>query len=180
MTSGWSDVNGSAVDVNAVMAEGVEVLRQEFDITVVVKPHPQDAESRRIPGALVVTNDDLSAVGLQLYELIGASRGLLTDYSSVWVDYLALDRPVGFVVPDEDDYTRGRGFDPPDAPRLAAGTACALSMTSAPSAKRSAPGGSGAQRDAGRLQCTSAMSPARTWPIVSSTCCRTGASSQRR
>lgn len=115
MTSGWSEVEGGAVDVNAVMAEGVAILRMEFDITVVVKPHPQDAESRRIPGALIVTNDDLAAAGLQLYEVIGASSGLLTDYSSVWIDYLALDRPIGFVVPDEEGYTRGRGFDPPDA-----------------------------------------------------------------
>jgi CDP-glycerol glycerophosphotransferase (TagB/SpsB family) len=115
MTSGWSELEGGAVDVNAVMAEGVDVLRKEFGIAVVVKPHPQDAESRRVPGTLVVTNDDLAAAGLQLYELIGASSGLLTDYSSVWIDYLALDRPIGFVVPDEEGYTRGRGFDPPDA-----------------------------------------------------------------
>ena len=34
------------------------------------------------------------------------SRGLVTDYSSVWVDYLLLDRPMAFLVPDRDTYTR--------------------------------------------------------------------------
>ncbi len=34
------------------------------------------------------------------------SRGLVTDYSSVWVDYLLLDRPMAFLVPDRDSYTR--------------------------------------------------------------------------
>ena len=69
----------------------------------------------RDPGAVILTNDELAAAGVQLYELIGASSGLLTDYSSVWIDYLSLDRPIGFVVPDELGYAAGRGFTPPDA-----------------------------------------------------------------
>ncbi|MFD4422849.1 CDP-glycerol glycerophosphotransferase family protein [Agromyces sp. NPDC058484] len=116
LTAAWSDVAADeASDVNAVMARGVDVLTREFGVTVVVKPHPQDAESRRIEGALVVTNEHLRDAAVQLYELIGASSALLTDYSSVWIDYLALDRPIGFVVSDEAGYTSGRGFDPPDA-----------------------------------------------------------------
>lgn len=118
LTASWSDVAGAGserVDVNAVMAGCVAVLAREYGLPVVVKPHPQDAESRAIPGAIVVTNEDLRAAGVQLYELIGAAAGLLTDYSSVWIDYLALDRPIAFVVPDEEGYAAGRGFDPPDA-----------------------------------------------------------------
>lgn len=115
LSGGWSDVQGERVDVNAVVGRSVELLRREFGLRVVVKPHPSDAESRAIPGAIVVTNDDLAAAGIQLYELVGAADGLLTDYSSVWIDYLAVDRPIGFVVPDEAGYTAGRGFNPPDA-----------------------------------------------------------------
>jgi hypothetical protein len=116
LTVGWSDVDaGGRVDVNSAMASSVEVLQREFGLQVVIKPHPQDAESRAIPGAVVVTNDDLRMAGIQLYQLIGASSGLLTDYSSVWIDYLSVDRPIAFVVPDEAGYTAGRGFNPPDA-----------------------------------------------------------------
>lgn len=116
LTASWSDVApDDASDVNAVMARGVDILTREFGIAVVVKPHPHDAESRQIEGVRVVTNEDLRDSGVQLYELIGASSGLLTDYSSVWIDYLALDRPIGFVVPDESGYASGRGFEPPDA-----------------------------------------------------------------
>ncbi|SFR84120.1 CDP-glycerol glycerophosphotransferase, TagB/SpsB family [Agromyces sp. CF514] len=116
LTAGWSDVaDGPTVDVNAVMAGCVELLAREYGLAVVVKPHPQDGESRSIPGAVVVTNERLREAGVQLYELIGEASGLLTDYSSVWIDYLALDRPIAFVVPDEAGYAAGRGFDPPDA-----------------------------------------------------------------
>ncbi|GAA1831300.1 CDP-glycerol glycerophosphotransferase family protein [Agromyces salentinus] len=116
LTASWSDVaDGGPIDVNAVMAGCVALLEREYGLPVVVKPHPQDAESRAIAGAIVVTNEDLRAAGVQLYELIGAAAGLLTDYSSVWIDYLVLDRPIAFVVPDEAGYAAGRGFDPPDA-----------------------------------------------------------------
>lgn len=116
LTGGWTDVAGGADDaVNRAAAAGVGILVREFGFTIVVKPHPVDAENRSVEGASVVTNDDLAAAGVQLYELIGTSSALLTDYSSVWIDYLVLDRPVGFVVPDELNYAEGRGFDPPDA-----------------------------------------------------------------
>lgn len=73
---------------------------------LVVKPHPLDADRRDWPGALVLDDDDLDAAGISLYELLGAASGLVTDYSSVWVDYLLTDRPIAFLVPDRDTYDR--------------------------------------------------------------------------
>ena len=42
--------------------------------------------------------------------MIGISDGLLSDYSSVAVDYLLLDRPLGYVLADYDMYKEKRGF----------------------------------------------------------------------
>lgn len=75
-------------------------------LQVVVKPHPMDADRRRWPGAVTVDESDLVAAGVTLYGLLGASSGLVTDYSSVWVDYLLLDRPLAFLAPDRDTYDR--------------------------------------------------------------------------
>jgi CDP-glycerol glycerophosphotransferase (TagB/SpsB family) len=75
-------------------------------IQLVVKPHPMDADRRRWPGAVTVDEDDLVRAGVSLYSLLGASSGLVTDYSSVWVDYLLLDRPLAFLVPDRASYSR--------------------------------------------------------------------------
>ena len=47
---------------------------------------------------------------LQLYELIGISDALISDYSSVAVDYLLLDRPLGYVLADYEIYREKRGF----------------------------------------------------------------------
>ncbi len=45
-----------------------------------------------------------------LYHLVGAADALLTDCSSVYMDYLLLDRPIGFVFDDMEQYEANRGF----------------------------------------------------------------------
>lgn len=92
-------------------AEGPEVdaLRAGLaarGIQLVVKPHPMDSEQPAGTGMVVVTDADLRRAGVTLYELLGASTGLVTDYSSVWVDYLLLDRPMAFHVHDRGTYQR--------------------------------------------------------------------------
>jgi CDP-glycerol glycerophosphotransferase len=112
---GWADVAATTgVDLNERIRGGVDVLR-ESGLTVVVKRHPLDAEARDVPGAVVVEDEDLASAGIPLYGLLGRSAGLITDYSSAWTDYLLLDRPIGFFIPDRDDYAESRGLYPPDA-----------------------------------------------------------------
>jgi hypothetical protein len=96
------DEQQDAADEVAALLHGV----RERGLQLVIKPHPLDAEERRWDGAVTITDADLVAAGVTLYSLLGHSRGLVTDYSSVWVDYLLLDRPIAFLVPDRDSYTR--------------------------------------------------------------------------
>jgi hypothetical protein len=92
--------------------EDLTQLRELLDgleqrgLQLVIKPHPMDADRRQWPGAATVTEEDLARAGVSLYGLLGRSRGLVTDYSSVWVDYLLLDRPLAFLVPDRGSYDR--------------------------------------------------------------------------
>lgn len=104
------DEGGARVGVSDV-APLVDALA-ERGIQLVIKPHPLDAEERRGPGVVTVTNADLAALGVPLYALMGRASGLVTDYSSVWVDFLLLDRPMAFFVPDRETY--GRGLAPAD------------------------------------------------------------------
>jgi len=90
---------------------GVRAL-DALGIQVVVKPHPIDLVSRTFDGFPAVADADVIAAGTTVYAFLGASAGLLTDYSSVWTDYLALDRPIGFFTPDLQAYLAGRGVQP--------------------------------------------------------------------
>ena len=53
----------------------------------------------------------LMAADVLLYRLLGRAAALVTDYSSVWTDFLVLDRPIGFALNDLEDYAGGRGLN---------------------------------------------------------------------
>lgn len=78
---------------------------------VVVKLHPQDPLNGRAHevdlGPLrLVTARAWLATGFELYDLVALADALVTDVSSLLVDWLATDRPLGIV-----------GFDPATYPR---------------------------------------------------------------
>ena len=56
------------------------------------------------------TNDEFTKSGMDLYVLMKQSDFLLADYSSVFLQYLLLDKPMAFVIPDFDEYNDKRGF----------------------------------------------------------------------
>ncbi len=80
---------------------------------IVVKLHPHDIErfSGDYRSIRVLTQRQMADAGLTLYPMLAAFDGLVTDMSSVWVDYLLLDRPMVFAFPDVDQYRDGRGLN---------------------------------------------------------------------
>lgn len=45
-----------------------------------------------------------------IYHIMNAFDALITDYSSIYVDYMLLDKPIIFSCPDMDKYKKDRGF----------------------------------------------------------------------
>ena len=45
-----------------------------------------------------------------MYEFLAQTDALISDYSSVAVDYLIVDRPIAFALQDYEEYKRTRGF----------------------------------------------------------------------
>jgi len=108
----WADAHElSQSDSERQLFEQVGQAALRLGITVAVKPHPLDADRYAAMGLLVITNEDLDRVRTTVYQLLGRSHGLITDYSSVWTDYLAMDRPVGFHCPDIEEYETTRGLN---------------------------------------------------------------------
>lgn len=101
-----------------------EFSPQEFDdcleenrCKLIFKPHPHEEAVilnyfRNYPlnNMLVLRDKDLVTNRLDLYELLNACDILITDYSSVFYDYLLLDRPIIFAPVDIDAYKNTRGF----------------------------------------------------------------------
>lgn len=59
---------------------------------------------------LYIEDKDLNEKGIQLYELIGQTDALITDYSSIMFDYMLLNRPIGYFINDLEEYKEKRGF----------------------------------------------------------------------
>ncbi|SHE68592.1 CDP-glycerol glycerophosphotransferase, TagB/SpsB family [Caldanaerobius fijiensis DSM 17918] len=59
---------------------------------------------------ILLTSDVLKEHKVDLYEILGSANMLITDYSSVYFDFLLLDRPLLFINNDIDMYEEKRGF----------------------------------------------------------------------
>lgn len=79
-----------------------------------IKLHPfQERDAVHCEGLshiILLDNDLLLEKDIQINQLLGMADALVSDYSSAAVDYLLLDRPIGFIVDDREDYSLKRGF----------------------------------------------------------------------
>ncbi len=81
---------------------------------IILKPHPvQDVSAvseHSLSNFLIINDDSLKDKELQLYELLGSCDAMITDYSSVYYDYLLTGKPIGLTIGDIDEYIEKRGF----------------------------------------------------------------------
>ncbi|CAN5788978.1 CDP-glycerol glycerophosphotransferase family protein [soil metagenome] len=118
----WSD--GEELSRSAAVTAMLKAVAKDAEslgVTLAVKPHHLDADTYGTTGFHLITGSALRAVRVGLYQLLARADGLITDYSSVWTDFLALDRPIGFYCPDLDDYIVSRGLNVDDYPALLPG-----------------------------------------------------------
>ena len=93
----------------------------QLGLHLIVKLHPlQDTASLKgfkTERLKLMTQKDFDEKGYDLYRILPETAALITDYSSVFYDYLLLDKPIGFTEDDEGEYRTNRGFavDDPDA-----------------------------------------------------------------
>jgi len=102
---------GNAFEMPDVDPEMLNAWLAARDVVLVVKPHPMAAAARGDWSHLWIIDDAwLRERMLSLYELLAASDALVSDISSVVIDYLLLDRPVVHAFADLDAYRESRGF----------------------------------------------------------------------
>ena len=86
----------------------------ENNAVMVIKLHPfQDRTTicnLDLSNIVLLDNEQIFDAGLQINQILGAGDALISDYSSAAVDYLILDRPMGFTLDDVEEYKQNRGF----------------------------------------------------------------------
>ena len=98
----------------------IDSLLGELGYKLLIKPHPMQDIShgvKSLENIMLTTQRGLERKNMDIYDLMKRSRALITDYSSVYFDYLLLNRPIGFTLGDIEQYEDERGFvvDDPEA-----------------------------------------------------------------
>jgi CDP-glycerol glycerophosphotransferase (TagB/SpsB family) len=99
---------------------------------ILVKPHPMSVHygrDEKLDDRLWIISDTwLHQQGLTLYEALGQMDALITDVSSVYVDFLILRRPIFFYFPDLVEYRKSRSFQVEPVEDWLAGPLCTTAV----------------------------------------------------
>ena len=94
-------------------AELNEFLKSK-QVKIIVKLHPvQNIDTYNtvdLEHFVLLSNDEFMRRKMDLYRLCSQADAMITDYSSIYFDYLLLNRPIGFTEDDIDIYAGNRGF----------------------------------------------------------------------
>ena len=87
---------------------------KKHKVLLCIKRHPRQlkysCEKEKFSNIIFINNDTLIKENIDLYSLLKYTDGLITDYSSVAIDYILLDKPIGFTLDDFEKYSKTRGF----------------------------------------------------------------------
>lgn len=110
----WEGQTGLPIVDTFEKLKELEGILGETDTTLVVKLHPFQDRSRigevGMKHIVLLDHETLVEKDIQINQLLGLADGLISDYSSAAVDYLLLDRPIGFTLEDMEEYGESRGF----------------------------------------------------------------------
>lgn len=83
-------------------------------IKICIKRHPlqkrYESESSNFSNICFIDNNSLDKMNVNLYGLMSLIDGLITDYSSTAIDFLLLNKAIGFTLDDMDKYKEAQGF----------------------------------------------------------------------
>ena len=95
----WSDLNLLCKLKNVVILVKLHPLQKEYGISFDTFSNIKE-----------ITNNNFDVVNVPLYKFISLTDALISDYSSVAVDDLLVNRPMAFTLDDYEQYNMTRGF----------------------------------------------------------------------
>jgi len=114
--SGNREVSSTTIPIieNTQAAEQINTFAKENKVLIVLKPHfAQDTsyiKDANLSNIVIIDDGFLKKNNVRSYQLLNLSDALLTDYSSVYYDYLLTDKPIGLTWDDYEEYGKREGF----------------------------------------------------------------------
>ncbi len=114
----WGDRVHSDISMPIIYSrENAERVNEEAkrnNVLIIVKVHPAQDLSKisefNLSNLVFIKNDFFSGKDITNYQLLGSSDAMLSDYSSVYYDYLLTDKPIGLCFDDFEEYSKREGF----------------------------------------------------------------------
>jgi len=105
------------LDLNGYGHKFFDNFLEQNNIVLILKYHPFHVEqvkkhiqNKKINNLYILEDNYLRDKKTDLYEVVNAADLLITDYSSIYFDYLLLNRPIIFTPLDLEEYDKNRGF----------------------------------------------------------------------
>lgn len=91
----------------------IDVFLKSKNMLLIIKLHPWAIDStidfNKYENIMLLTNDDIPYPYV-MYNLLAYCDALITDYSSVYIDYLLLENHIGFAYDDFKEYSKSRNW----------------------------------------------------------------------
>ncbi len=99
---------------DAESAEKINACAAEHGVLIVLKPHfAQDTsyiQKTNLSNLVFIDDTFFATHGIRPYQFLHMSDGLITDFSSVYYDYLLQNKPIALVWEDFEEYKESSGF----------------------------------------------------------------------
>lgn len=112
-----NDLKNKTNDLDIIDNDLIEKLNKILKANktcLVIKLHPaQDLDYIKFiksSNIFYLTNDELLKLDVDTYSLLAISDALITDFSSIYNDYLLTNKPIGFELSNIEDYKKSIGF----------------------------------------------------------------------
>lgn len=92
----------------------LDKICNENKVMLIIKRHHLQKryaiQEKEYQNIYFLDDEVLEENGVLLYKMLRYTDALITDYSSIAIDYLLLDKPIGFTLDDYERYRASRGF----------------------------------------------------------------------
>lgn len=92
----------------------LDMFCESIGVLMVLKKHILQVDfgisSSKFNSVIIMDNDMLDNENINLYEIISETDGMISDYSSIAVEYILLDKPIGYILDDYEEYGNSRPF----------------------------------------------------------------------